>query len=133
MKNIDVRLLYILPSLLALIFAFTSFAYQFGNEIVDLKNTCYTLYMNTPDDKKVDDMIKELDGMLTKYDISGFTINQNTQGAYITNGEIQIDDSLQIAFMDISRETLYLIAEDLRDTYGVTVMIQEYVVKVSYL
>ena len=89
--------------------------------------------MNTPDDKKVDDMIKELDGMLTKYDISGFTINQNTQGAYITNGEIQIDDSLQIAFMDISRETLYLIAEDLRDTYGVTVMIQEYVVKVSYL
>ena len=133
MKDIDVRLLYILPSLLALIFAFTSFAYQFGNEIVDLKNTCYTLYMNTPDDKKVDDMIKELDGMLTKYDISGFTINQNTQGAYITNGEIQIDDSLQIAFMDISRETLYLIAEDLRDTYGVTVMIQEYVVKVSYL
>lgn len=133
MKDIDVRLLYILPSLLALIFAFTSFAYQFGNEIVDLKNTCYTLYMNTPDDKKVDDMIKELDEMLTKYDISGFTINQNTQGAYITNGEIQIDDSLQIAFMDISRETLYLIAEDLRDTYGVTVMIQEYVVKVSYL
>ena len=132
-KDIDVRFLYILPSLLALIFAFTSFSYQFGNEILDLKNTCYTLYLNTPDNKTVDEMITELDDILINYDISGFTINQNTQGAYITNGEVLIDDSLQIAFMDISRDTLYLIAEELRRTYGVTIMIQEYVVKVSYL
>ena len=39
MRKVDVRFLYILPSLLALIFAITSFAYQFGNQIVDLKNT----------------------------------------------------------------------------------------------
>lgn len=132
-KNVDVRFLYILPSLLALIFAFTSFSYQFGNAILDLKNTCYTLYLNTPENKTVDEMISELDEMLVRYDISGFTINQNTQGAYITNGEVQIDDSLQIAFMDISRDTLYMIAEELKKTYGVTIMIQENVVKVSYL
>ena len=59
-RKIDVRFLYILPSLLALIFAVTSFAYQFGNEIVDLKNTCYTIYMNTPEDRTEDEMI---DGM----------------------------------------------------------------------
>ena len=89
--------------------------------------------MNTPENKTVDEMISELDEMLIRYDISGFTINQNTQGAYITNGEVQIDDSLQIAFMDVSRDTLYMIAEELKKTYGVTIMIQENVVKVSYL
>ena len=35
--------------------------------------------------------------------------------------------------MGISRNTVYEIAEDLRETYGETIMIQEYVVKVSYL
>ena len=81
-KNVDVRFLYILPSLLAFIFAFTSFSYQFGNAILDLKNTCYTLYLNTPENKTVDEMISELDEMLVRYDISGFTINQNTQGLH---------------------------------------------------
>jgi hypothetical protein len=133
LRNIDVRLLYILPSLLALVIAFTSFAYQFGNEIVDLKNTCYTIYMNTPEDRAEDEMIEELDEMLVNYDISGFTINLNTQGAFISNGEVQFDDSIQIAFMDVSRNTVYQIAEKLREAYGVTIMIQEYVVKVSYL
>lgn len=78
-------------------------------------------------------MIEELDELLVHYDISGFTINLNTQGAFITNGEVQFDDSIQIAFMDVSRNTVYQIAEKLRETYGVTIMIQEYVVKVSYL
>ena len=133
LRNIDVRLLYILPSLLALVIAFTSFAYQFGNEIVDLKNTCYTIFMNTPEDRAEDEMIEELDEMLVNYDISGFTINLNTQGAYVSDGKIQLDNSLQIAFMDIARDTVYKIAEDLRETYGVTIMIQESVVKVSYL
>ena len=133
LRNIDVRLLYILPSLLALVIAFTAFAYQFGNEIVDLKNTCYTIYMNTPEDRAEDEMIEELDEMLVNYDISGFTINMNTQGAYVSDGKIQLDNSLQIAFMDIARDTVYKIAEDLRETYGVTIMIQESVVKVSYL
>ena len=133
LQNIDVRLLYILPSLLALVIAFTSFAYQFGNEIVDLKNTCYTIYMNTPEDRTEDEMIEELDEMLVNYDISGFTINLNTQGAYVSDGKIQLDNSLQIAFMDIARDSVYKIAEDLRETYGVTIMIQESVVKVSYL
>lgn len=132
-QKIDVRFLYILPSLLALIFAVTSFAYQFGNEIVDLKNTCYTIYMNTPENRTEDEMIEELDEMLVNYDISGFTINLNTQGAYVSDGKIQLDNSLQIAFMDIARDTVYKIAEDLRETYGVTIMIQESVVKVSYL
>ena len=132
-RKIDVRFLYILPSLLALIFAITSFAYQFGNQIVDLKNTCYTIYLNTPENKTPDEMIEELDKLLVHYDISGFTINLNTQGAFIQNGEVQFDDSIQIAFMNISRNTVYAIAEELRETYGVTIMIQEYVVKVSYL
>ena len=132
-RKIDVRFLYILPSLLALIFAITSFAYQFGNQIVDLKNTCYTIYLNTPETKTPDEMIEELDKLLVHYDISGFTINLNTQGAFIQNGEVQFDDSIQIAFMNISRNTVYAIAEELRETYGVTIMIQEYVVKVSYL
>ena len=78
-------------------------------------------------------MINELDKSLMNYDISGFTINQNTQGAFVSNGEIQVDDSMQIAFMDISRKTVYEIAENLRKTYDVTIMIQEAVVKVSYL
>ena len=132
-RKVDVRFLYILPSLLALIFAITSFAYQFGNQIVDLKNTCYTIFLNTPEDKTADEMIGELDELLVHYDISGFTINLNTQGAFISNGEIQLDNSMQIAFMDVSRNTVYQIAEKLRETYGVTIMIQEYVVKVSYL
>ena len=132
-QKIDVRFLYILPSLLALIFAITSFAYQFGNQIVDLKNTCYTIYLNTPENKTSDEMIEELDELLVHYDISGFTINLNTQGAFIQNGEVQFDDSIQIAFMDISKKTVYAIAEELRATYGVTIMIQESVVKVSYL
>lgn len=132
-QKIDVRFLYILPSLLALIFAITSFAYQFGNQIVDLKNTCYTIYLNTPENKTSDEMIEELDGLLLHYNISGFTINLNTQGAFIQNGEVQFDDSIQIAFMDISKKTVYAIAEELRETYGVTIMIQESVVKVSYL
>ena len=127
------EILYILPSLLALIFAVTSFAYQFGNEIVDLKNTCYTIFLNTPENKTAEEMIDELDKSLMNYDISGFTINLNTQGAFISNNEIQFDDSMQIAFMDISRKTVYEIAENLRKTYGVTIMIQETVVKVSYL
>ena len=79
-RKIDVRFLYILPSLLALIFFFFFFAYQFGNELVDLKNTCYTLFLNTPENKTVDKMIEELDETLVQYDISGFTINLNTQG-----------------------------------------------------
>ena len=99
-RKVDVRFLYILPSLLALIFAITSFAYQFGNQIVDLKNTCYTIFLNTPENKTTDDMIAELDQLLVHYDISGFTINLNTQGAFISNGEVQFDDSIQIAFMD---------------------------------
>ena len=132
-RKIDVRFLYILPSLLALIFAVTSFAYQFGNEIVDLKNTCYTIFLNTPENKTAEEMIDELDKSLMNYDISGFTINQNTQGAFVPNGDIQFDDSMQIAFMDISRKTVYEIAENLRKTYDVTIMIQEAVVKVSYL
>ncbi len=56
-RKVDVRFLYILPSLLALIFAITSFAYQFGNQIVDLKNTCYTIFLNTPENKTTDEMI----------------------------------------------------------------------------
>ena len=132
-RKVDVRFLYILPSLLALIFAITSFAYQFGNQLVDLKNTCYTIFLNTPENKTTDEMIAELDQLLVHYDISGFTIKLNTQGAFISNGEVQFDDSIQIAFMDVSRNTVYQIAEKLRETYGVTIMIQEYVVKVSYL
>ena len=132
-RNIDVRFLYILPSLLALILAAVSFAYQFGNEIVDLKNTCYTIYINTPEDKTQDEMVSEMDEILMDYDISGFTININTQGAFISNGETQFDDSMKIEFMDVTRDTVYEIAEKLKETYGVTVMIQEYVVKVSYI
>ena len=132
-RKIDVRFLYILPSLLALIFAVTSFAYQFGNELVDLKNTCYTLFLNTPENKTVDKMIEELDETLVQYDISGFTINLNTQGGFISNGELILDNSIKIEFMGISRNTVYEIAEDLRETYGETIMIQEYVVKISYL
>lgn len=132
-RKVDVRLLYILPSLLALVLALVSFAYQFGNEIVDLNNTCYTIFLNTPGDKTTDEMIGELDEILVKHDISGFTINQNTQGAYIQDGVAQFDDSMKIEFMDISKSTVYEIAEELRATYGVTVMVQEYVVKVSYL
>ncbi len=132
-RKIDVRFLYILPSLLALVLAIVSFAYQFGNEIVDLNNTCYTIFMNTPEDKTADEMIGELDEILVKHDISGFTINLNTQGAYVQDGVAQFDDSLKIEFMSISKSTVYEIAEELRSTYGVAVMIQEYVVKVSYL
>ncbi|MBQ9383454.1 MAG: hypothetical protein IJT87_04405 [Ruminiclostridium sp.] len=132
-KKIDIRFLYILPSLLALIFAVTAFAYQFGNQIVDLKNTCYTLYLNTPDDRTTDEMIDEVDKLLVDHNIPGFTINLNTQGAFVSDGELQIDDSMQISLMDISRNMVYNIAEELRDTYDVTVMIQEYIVKVTYL
>ena len=39
-------------------------------------------------------MIGELDELLVHYDISGFTINLNTQGAFIQNGEVQFDDSI---------------------------------------
>ena len=132
-EKIDIRLLYILPSLLALVFALTTFGFLFGNELVDLRNTCYTVYFNTPDNMETEEIIKDLDDLLVGYDISGFTINLNTQGASIIDGEVDYDDSMQIEFMDISRDAAYDIAKLLKERYSTAVLIRESVVKVTLI
>ena len=71
--------------------------------------------------------------MLVGYDISGFTINLNTQGASIIDCEVDYDDSMQIEFMDISRDAAYDIAKLLRERYSTAVLIRESVVKVTLI
>lgn len=131
-KNVDIRMLYILPSLLALVLAITCFIYQFGNEFVDMRNTCYTIYASVPEGMSDEEMLEEYNSFLLGYDLTGFTLNKNTQGAVVVDGKLSLDNSYRIDLMNISKKTAFKIADDLHTEYNINVMVQESVVKITY-
>lgn len=132
-KNIDMRMVYILPSLLALVLALTCFIFQFGNEFMDMRNTCYTIYTGIPEGMTAEEIPEEFGRFLLGYDLTGYTLNENTQGATILDGELLVGVSFKIELMNISKKTAYQVAEDLHSRYGIPVMVEASVVKITYV
>ena len=134
-QKVDKRLIYILPSILALVFAITCFGYQFGNQIVDLNNTCYTVYVSIPEEYSDEEALEKINSTLANEDISGFTVLKNTQGGHIDeNKNLVLDNSYQIILMNLPKKDAYKIANDLKDAFGSpSAVIAESIVKFSYL
>ena len=130
-KKVDRRIVYIMPSLLAMVFALSALAFQFGNEIVDLKNTCYTLFISSPSGEKQDEMIEELGEIIAEYGIEGYTILKNDRGGYLEDGIMIHEDSLQIILLNVSRSTVMELGKALGEKYQTQLMLQQTVVKVS--
>lgn len=138
-KIIDMRMVYIMPSVLALAIAFTSLAYQFGNQLVDLKNTCYYLYFSPYDSEgkalDFDESMQTIDEILMRNNISGFTLNNNLHGGYKgANGTMRVIDSYELILMDISKKDAYHIADELvKEFNNQEVLIEEVVAKYSII
>ena len=132
--KVDIRLLYILPSVLALAISLTALAFQFGNEIVDLKNVCYTLYLSIPDDRDPDDFLEEVCRKVERHDVSGVTASIADLGGSKIDGKFNhLTPSVELIFMDVSKNAVTRVARDLSDTYDKWVLVEEAVVKASFV
>lgn len=134
-SKVDIRLVYILPSILALALAITSFVFQFGNYIIDLQNTCYNIYLSVPQILSEEECVDCIESVLFDADITGFTILKNTQGGRIDEkGSLIEDSSYQIQLMRVSRIVAEDIAQKLQTAFNNSpVMIEETTIKITYL
>lgn len=138
-KIIDKRMVYIMPSILALAIALTSLAYQFGNHLVDLRNTCYYLYFSPYDSEgkglDFDECMKRIDSILLQDNISGFTLNNHLHGGYKSSeGLMRVNNSYELILMDISKKDAYRIADELVKQFdNQEVLVEEVVAKYSVI
>ncbi len=67
-KKINVYLLLLLPSILALATSITAIMYQFGQKIFDLNNTCYYIFVPTDCNENAEandaEFFKKIGGLL---------------------------------------------------------------------
>lgn len=130
-SKIDKRLLYILPSILALCISITALLYQFSNRLFDMNNTCYYIYINATEDEQA--CLDVIDKTLLHSRVTGFTILKNLQGGYLTSeNTYEFSESYQVVLMDISRDKAQNIAVQLKDAFGQDIVLVEEVVMTSY-
>lgn len=134
-KRIDRRLVYILPSVLALALALTSCLFQFGNYLVDLKNVCYTIFVSVPEEMSEEMCVRRIENVLFDAEITGFTLLKNTKGGTITeDGLLVRDSSFQVSLMNVPRKSAEKTAVMLQEAFGDRdVMIEETIVKTTYM
>lgn len=135
-KVIDRRLLYIIPSLIAICMAFVSIVLQLGNKILDIKNTCYYVYISVPviDGKTLSDneFLEQTDKILSECNVPGFTIVKNLQGGVLKNGKLEYENSYQIILMDISKKDVENFIQTLFKSFNKSGALVEEVVMNSY-
>lgn len=136
-KIIDRRMVYIMPSILALAISFTSLLYQFGNQLVDLQNTCYYLYFSPYDeqgkDLDFDESMSRIKDVLNHHELSGYTLHKQVEGGYKgSDGIMRVNSGYELILMDISKKDAYSIAKELGEAFeNQAVMVEEVVIKHS--
>lgn len=136
-KTIDRRMIYIMPSILALAISLTSLLYQFGNQLVDLRNTCYNLYFSPYDemgnDLDFDESMMRIRAVLGQHDISGYTLHTQIEGGYRdADGNMIVNKGYELILMDISKNEAYSIAEGIGKAFdNQGVLVEEVVIKHS--
>ncbi|MDD3165043.1 MAG: hypothetical protein PHS97_04210 [Oscillospiraceae bacterium] len=130
-SKIDKRLLYILPSILALCISITALHYQFSNQLFDMNNTCYYSYVNAAQDEQT--CLAVIDETLWESKVTGFTILKNLQGGYLTSDNTYaFNESYQVVLMDISRDKAQMIAVKLKEAFEQDIVLVGEVVMTSY-
>ena len=138
-KKINVYLLLLLPSILALATSITAIMYQFGQKIFDLNNTCYYIFVPTDYNENAEandaDIFKKIGALLGKNNLTGFTILKNDLGGHILPDKTIVQEqSYQIILMDISREKAYYLAEEIRKAMGQKlVLVEETVISKNFV
>lgn len=134
---IDRRMVYIMPSIVALAIALTSLLYQFGDELVDLQNTCYYLYFSPHDEQgndfDYDESMMRIKEVINQHDIAGYTLHSHVEGGYKdSDGIMNVNKGYELILMDISKKDAYSIAEELGKTFdNQGVMVEEVIMKHS--
>ena len=138
-KVVDERILYLIPSIIAICLALTALLFLFGNKAIDMNNKCYHMFVSPPTEngKAIDEkeVLAKLDKILEKQDISGFTIMKNLQGGVAReDGSMEITTSYQVILMDISKKKMERISNAIsRDFAQDIVLVEESVVQSYYL
>ena len=119
--NISDRKPYII-SFIAIFMALISIFMQMGNKIIDIKNTCYYVYVSAPvvNGKTLsdDEFLEQTDKVIAECNIPGFPIVKNLQGASSQDGKLTYKPSYQIILMDISKKNVKVFIQKLLDSFN---------------
>lgn len=130
----DERLMFLIPSVVALCFAITALLTHFGNALVDLNNTCYCIYVNADDAGEAEFLDKMEDIMERRPSLSGYTIQKNLIGGYRDSGGklVREYNSYIIILMDVSFEDIEAMTKDIYRTFNNDSILVEEIVMNSY-
>lgn len=130
-KRTAKRILYTLPSIAALFISLFTLIFVFGNEIIDLTNTNYRIYINAPGHSE-HSFVRTVTGLISGEGRSGmsFSIKKNLLGGLRgSDGKLVREyDSYQIIVMYARKRDVNRFARDLLETFGQSsVLIEEIV------
>jgi len=135
-KVVDRRLLYMIPALIAICMSFVSIVLQLGNKIIDIKNTCYYVYISVPviNGRTLSDeeFLEQTDKVIQECKVPGFTIVKNLQGGSTKDGKLEYESSYQIILMDISKKDVENFIRKLFESFNKSGALVEEVVMNSY-
>jgi len=134
MFEIDKRMLYILPAVLALAISITTFFFEFGYHFIDMRNMCYTIFIDAPDNCTTEEFLDTIQETLVQNDVHGFTVVKNEIGGY-RNGDnnLVMSDSYQIILMDTPKDIVGNLARKLQTKLNTEVMIKTAKADITYL
>lgn len=129
-KKVDERLLYIIPSVIALCVGLTALFFALEGIIINRENSCYYLYIDAPVDENgnVDDEknLEIIDKIMISHKVDGFTVLKNLQGGTIDeNGELKVGTSYQIILMKIEKDEMIKIVHELLDGFDQDMLLLE--------
>ena len=136
-KKVDDRLLYLIPSIVAICMSLTTLLFFFGYKIVDINNTCYHIYVSPPvqdgESMSDDEVMSRLDEILERRKVNGFTIMKNLQGGIRTdNGKMKYENSYQVILMNISKGDMESIANEIAAEFAQDLIVVDESVSKSY-
>lgn len=133
-QRIDERLIYIIPSVVAMCFALASMLFYFGNRFVDMRNTCYYLYLDASSADE-QEFLKSLHDIIKTTTITGYTVQRNLQGGYYDKEKDQVfteNNSYMLILMDVSQEDIKRLAQGVLQKFNQNEILIEEVTMNSY-
>lgn len=132
--HIDERLIYIIPSVVAMCFALASMLFYFGNRFVDMRNTCYYIYLDAGRANE-EEFLSSLQDIIRTTTITGYTVQRNLQGGYYDKAEDRVfteRNSYMLILMDVSQEDIKRLAEGALQKFNQDEVLIEEVTMNSY-
>lgn len=121
-KQIDMRLLYLLPAILALCISITAMIFIIRGKINDLNNVNYSIYIpvNQKEGEEIlssDEIIERINAVLENFEISGFSMWELAEGGHREGGPLVFDRTFVIDITDVDYDSAVNIAEALIEEF----------------